>query len=73
MATYDSHLQAAVDATSLARDAGEKDLQGYLRQQLAEREIHTEDTAWIERTVARLEENPDYMIEDEPNDYERPA
>ena len=69
MATYDSNLQAAVDATSLARDSGEEDLVGYLRAQLEDREIKTDDQVWVERTVERVRENPNYMIEDEPNDY----
>ncbi|NPC97345.1 hypothetical protein [Nocardioides sp. zg-DK7169] len=69
MATYDSNLQAAVDATSMVRDAGETDLLTYLREQLADRDIETNDTAWLERTVERIRENPNYMIEDEPEDY----
>lgn len=69
MATYDSNLQAAVDATSLARDSGESDLLEYLRVQLAERDIETGDSGWLERTVERIRENPNYMIEDEPSDY----
>lgn len=71
MATYDSDLQAAVDATSVAKDAGESDdLLGYLREQLAEREIETADEEWLQRTVQAIEANPNYMIEDEPNDFE---
>ena len=69
MATYDSNLQAAVDATSLARDSGEKDLVAYLKEQLTDREIETNDQDWVERTVQRIRENPNYMIEDEPDDY----
>ena len=56
MASYDADLQAAVDATSVAHDAGtEDDLVQYLRDQLAERDIETADDAWLERTV---EESP---------------
>ena len=71
MATYNSDLQAAVDATSVAKDAGQSDdLVGYLREQLAEREIETGDEDWLRRTVAAIESNPNYMIEDEPSDFE---
>lgn len=70
MAVYDKDLQAAVDATSVAKDAGETDdLAGYLREQLTEREVETSDDDWIRRTVERIEQNPNYMIEDEPNDF----
>ncbi|HTW15697.1 MAG TPA: hypothetical protein VMF51_11240 [Nocardioides sp.] len=73
MAVYDSDLQAAVDATSVAKDAGETDdLIGYLREQLAAREIETSDEDWLRRTVAAIEANPNYMIEDEPSDYVSP-
>ena len=70
MAVYDSDLQAAVDATSVAKDAAQTDdLAGYLREQLAEREIETSDEAWLQRMVAGIEANPNYMIESEPSDY----
>jgi hypothetical protein len=70
MAVYDSDLQAAVDATSVAKDTGDADdLVGYLRDQLAEREIETSDEDWLRRTVAAIEADPNYMIEDEPSDY----
>ena len=69
---YDKDLQAAVDATSVAKDAGETDdLAAYLREQLSEREVETSDEDWIQRTVARIQEAPNYMIEDEPSDFER--
>lgn len=72
MAVYDKDLQAAVDATSVAKDAGETDdLAAYLRDQLAEREVETSDEDWIRRTVERIEKDPNYMIEDEPNDFVR--
>lgn len=72
MAVYDKDLQAAVDATSVAKDAGETtDLVAYLREQLAEREVETDDEDWIRRTVERIQQDPNYMIEDEPNDFER--
>lgn len=71
MARHNSDLQAAVDATSVAKDAKETDdLAGYLREQLAERDIETTDDAWIRRTVERIGENRDYMIEDEPADFD---
>ena len=77
MSEYDSDLQRAVDATSVAKDAGETDLVKYLREQLAEREIETADEAWLQRMVAGIESDPNYMIESEPNDFEprtdRPA
>ncbi|MEV7431342.1 MULTISPECIES: hypothetical protein [unclassified Nocardioides] len=71
MAIYNSDLQAAVDATSIAKDAGQSDdLVGYLREQLAEREIETADEDWLRRTVAAIEADPNYMIADEPSDFE---
>ena len=73
MAVYDSDLQAAVDATSLAKDAKQtEDLAGYLREQLAERDIETTDDEWVRRVVASIEENPNFMVEDHPSDYEPP-
>ena len=72
MGTHDSDLQAAVDATSVAKDAGvSEDLITYLREQLAEREIETNDEAWLERMVEGIRNNPNYLIESEPDDYER--
>jgi len=71
MGTHNSDLQAAVDATSVAKDARETDdLAGYLREQLAERDIETTDDDWIRRTVQRIESDRNYMIEDEPSDFE---
>ncbi|HYF71201.1 MAG TPA: hypothetical protein VD864_00190 [Nocardioides sp.] len=71
MARYDRDLQAAVDATSVAKDARTAtDLVAYLREQLAEREIETTDEAWLHRTVEAIEADPNYMIEDEPADFE---
>lgn len=72
MATYDANLQAAVDATSVAKATGETDLVSYLRDQLAERDIETSDQAWLDLMVQRIGEDPNYMIESEPSDYERP-
>jgi hypothetical protein len=73
MAVYDSDLQAAVDATSIAKDTGETDdLVGYLRDMLAEREIETSDEDWLRRTVEKISADPNYMIEDEPSDYVSP-
>jgi hypothetical protein len=70
VATYDADLQAAVDATSVAHDAGtEQDLVQYLREQLAEREIETGDDAWLERTVDAIKGDRDYMIDSEPDDF----
>lgn len=71
MGRHNSDLQAAVDATSVAKDAKETDdLAGYLREQLADRDIETTDEAWIRRTVERIEADPNYMIEDEPSDFD---
>jgi len=71
MATHNSDLQAAVDATSVARDArATTDLIGYLKEQLSERDIETADEGWLQRTVAAIESNPNYMIEDEPSDFD---
>lgn len=70
MATYDADLQAAVDSTSVANDTGETDdLVGYLRAQLAERDIETQDEAWLERMVEGIKSDRNYMIENEPDDY----
>lgn len=75
MGIYHSDLQAAVDATSVAKDAHQvDDLETYLRQQLAERDVETSDDEWIRRTAERIEADPNYMIEDQPSDFtdERP-
>lgn len=74
MAVYDSDLQAAVDATSIAKDAkATDDLAGYLREQLAEREIETQDDEWVRRVVAAIESDPNFMVEDTPSDYDPPS
>jgi hypothetical protein len=73
VAEYDSHLQRAVDATSVAKDAGETDLAAYLREQLAEQEIETQDEDWINRVLAGIEKDPNYMVEGEPKDYTPPS
>lgn len=67
---YDSDLQAAVDSTSVHKDAGETNLVDCLREQLAERDIETKDEEWLERMVEGIRGNRNYMIESEPNDYE---
>ncbi|MCD4534190.1 hypothetical protein LRP67_08865 [Nocardioides sp. cx-169] len=72
MATYDANLQAAVDATSIAKSSGESDLLSYLREQLAERDIETKDEAWLQHMVEKIHEDPNFMIDREPDDYERP-
>jgi hypothetical protein len=72
MATYDANLQAAVDATSVAKSIGEQDLVSYLRDQLAERDIETKDEAWLQHMVDKIHEDPNFMIDREPSDYERP-
>lgn len=70
MASYDADLQAAVDATSVAHDAGtEDDLVPYLRDQLAEREIETNDEDWLRRTVEGVRSDRNYLIESEPSDF----
>lgn len=76
MGRHNSDLQAAVDATSVAKDAKETDdLAGYLREQLAERDIETADDAWVARMVEGIEGNRNYLIESEPDDFDaqRPA
>lgn len=76
MGRHNSDLQAAVDATSIAKDAKETDdLAAYLREQLAERDIETADDAWVARMVEGIEGNRNYLIESEPDDFdaERPA
>ena len=73
MARYNRDLQAAVDATSVAKDAHTTtDLLGYLRDQLAERDIQTTDEDWLRRTVEAIDADPNYMVEDEPSDFEAP-
>lgn len=70
MASYDADLQAAVDAMSVAHDAGtEDDLVQYLRDQLAEREIETSDEDWLRRMVEGVKGDPTFMIDSEPSDY----
>ncbi len=72
MASYDADLQAAVDSTSVAKDAGgadESHLVDYLRQQLAERDIDTADEAWLKRMVDGIMGDRNYMIEGEPDDF----
>ena len=76
MGRHNSDLQAAVDATSIAKDAKETDdLAAYLREQLAERDIETADDAWVARMVEGIEGNRNYLIESEPDDFdaERPS
>ena len=73
MAEYDAHLQRAVDATSVAKDAGETDLAAYLREQLAEQDIETQDEDWVNRVLAGIEKDPNYMVESEPKDYTPPS
>jgi hypothetical protein len=73
MATYDADLQAAVDSTGVAMAAGQdEDLVQYLRDQLSEREIETNDEDWLERQVEGLRRDRDYMIDSEPNDFTSP-
>lgn len=70
MASYDADLQASVDATSVAKDAGtDVDLVQYLRDQLAEREIETSDDAWLERMIEGINGDRNYLIESEPSDF----
>lgn len=71
MARHNSDLQAAVDATSVAHDAHTTtDLYGYLVEQLSERDIETSDEDWLRRTVEAIKSDPNYMIADEPSDFE---
>ena len=71
MGRHNSDLQAAVDATSVAKDANETDdLAGYLREQLAERDIETTDDAWVARMVEGIGRDRNYLIESEPSDFD---
>ena len=73
MGTYNADLQAAVDSTSVAKDAGvaaEGELVDVLRQQLAERDIETADEAWLQRMVDGIKADRNYMIDSEPDDFE---
>jgi hypothetical protein len=73
MARHNSDLQAAVDATSVAKDAKlTDDLAGYLHEQLAERDIETGDDAWVARMVEGIQADRNYMIDSEPGDFESP-
>lgn len=69
MTSYDADLQAAVDATSIAKDTGETELVACLRERLAEREIETQDEAWLQRMVEGIKSDRNYMIESEPDDF----
>lgn len=69
MTSHDADLQAAVDSTSVARDAGEEDLLRCLREALAERDVETSDEEWLRRTVEGIEADPNYVIEGEPSDF----
>ena len=69
MSVYDSDLQAAGASTTVAKDAGETDLVKYLRDQLAERDIETNDEAWLNLMIEKIKADPNYMIESEPDDY----
>ena len=70
MSTHNADLQAAVDSTSVAKDVGETDLVTYLRAQLAEREIETDDQAWLERMVEKIKADPNFMVDSEPDDFD---
>ena len=71
MARHNSDLQAAVDATSVAKDARiTEDLAAYLREQLAERDIETSDDAWVQQVLEGIDGDRNYMIENEPSDFE---
>jgi hypothetical protein len=70
MDQHDADLQAAVDSTSVAHDMGTTDdLVQYLRDQLAERDIETADEAWLERQVANIKADRNYLVDSDPDDY----
>lgn len=70
MSRHDADLQAAVDATAVALDSGmDDDLVQYLRDQLAERDIETDDQAWLERMVEGIRSERNFMVDGEPHDY----
>ena len=70
MGTYNADLQAAVDSTGVALAAGhDDDLVQYLRDQLAERDIETQDQDWLERMVEGVRNDRNYLIDSEPNDF----
>lgn len=72
MASYNADLQAAVDSTSVAKDAGQADepeLVAYLREQLAARDIETADEAWLQRMVEGIVADRNFMIDSEPDDF----
>ncbi|GAB2882070.1 hypothetical protein [Nocardioides pacificus] len=68
-------VQAAVDATSIFRDQGHSDtteLVKRLRDELAQRDIQTEDQGWLEKTVDHILADPNFMTDDSPSDVGNP-
>lgn len=71
MATYNHDIQAAVDATSVAMDAGAvPDAVALLRDELAKREIETRDEGWLTATVEAIRGDPNVMVADGPQDFD---
>jgi hypothetical protein len=71
MAVYNHDIQAAVDATSVAMDAGSvPDAVALLRDELAKREIETRDDAWLTATVEAIRSDPNAMVADGPRDFD---
>ena len=64
----DADVQAAVDATSIMNDYGERDLVDILREQLAERGIDDPDEDWLTTTVEKIRADRNLMVDDDPRD-----
>lgn len=65
----DLTIRTVRDLTSVANDEGAADLVECLREQNAAKGITTRDHAWLKRMVEGIHANPNFMIDDEPDDY----
>jgi hypothetical protein len=71
VATYDIRLQGAIDAASVAVDAGDAtDVRERLVEELEQRDVHTKDDAWIAMVVEGITSDPNFMTDQLPSDYE---
>ena len=70
MSTYDLRLQGAIDATSVAKDAGgTDDLRATLIEELDQRGVQTGDESWLQMVVHGITSDPDFMTDEEPDDF----
>jgi hypothetical protein len=71
VATYDIRLQGAIDAASVAVDAGDAtDVRERLIEELEQRDVRTQDEAWIALVVEGIAADPNFMTDKLPSDYE---